>query len=218
MIPSNLLDVFKRLDACLYAIIKLPPEFPDYQRGSDIDIFCMDISDVSRNILAELNGYVNEKCTVEVTTLYDGVQLHIDLLCEGKLEFRFDLYGQLPVYQHILVKPAFFESLIERRQPLTSVDGDVPVFVPSNADECLVRYMDYLELYATRPDKVKHLDYIEAQVASLDGGRQTFFVRLEHYIEIPRVYQHEKPAGLSLTRKIKHKIQKKIRKFKKKRR
>ena len=110
--PLDLNHIFSHLTEDVYCIIKLSPAFPEYRSGDDIDMFCFDINRVSDKIIQCAHGYINNGYTVRSTVLKENYQLHLDFLYENHIEFRFDLYQNLPGYRKVSVKPGFFSHVI----------------------------------------------------------------------------------------------------------
>ncbi len=184
---SNKLDLdrfFYQVRDQVYVIVKLV-DFPNYYKGSDIDIFCYDKNDFAKRILAIGNGYLKQGFEICVA---DKEQSHtyVDFRLDGELEFRFDLYQALPRYERIRLKEHYIYSVIENARVLSRErDGvEYPIYVPSAVDDLLLRYVEYIEWYELRPDKLKHLDYILDAVAS-DSTRIGFLDKLHLYTELP---------------------------------
>lgn len=184
---SNKLDLdrfFYQVRDQVYVIVKLA-NFPNYYKGSDIDIFCYDKNEFARHLLAVGNGYLEQGFEIRVTD-EDGSHTHTDFFLAGELEFRFDLYQALPRYKRIRLKEHYIYSVIENAKVLSrELDGvEYPIYVPSPVDDLLLRYVEYIEWYELRPDKIRHLGYILDAVAS-DSGRIGFLDKLHLYTELP---------------------------------
>jgi hypothetical protein len=59
------------------------------------------------------------------------------------------------------------------------------LYRPCRLDELVLRYAEYITWFRTRPDKVKHLDFILAAVGNDDAARNAFFDRLHRYTALP---------------------------------
>lgn len=207
MTYSNRLDLDRFFFAVrnnIYVIVKLNEDFPNYYTGSDIDIFCYNKDEVAKQILSVGNGYLDQGFEINVT---DTSELHtfVDFYYSGELEFRFDLYQSLPKYQKIKIKEHYIFSVIENAVALyREFDGTrYPLYVPSEVDELLLRYVEYIEWYELRPDKIKHLDYIVNNI-SHDSNRISFINKLHLYTELPEpVYEVEKTNSSQVVRYIK---------------
>lgn len=180
-IKLNFEDLFESLIDEKYAVIKLDSVFPNYLRGQDIDLFCRDIEEVSRLVISFLRPFVNEKVSISINKGIDHV--HIDLKEAKQVHFRFDLLGSLPPYKNVIVKPSLFDVVIE-----SSVEkriGGILVKVPNDVDEGLLRYIEYLEYIASRPDKIKHAKWILDKYATNPSLNEQFFLRAHHFLSIP---------------------------------
>jgi hypothetical protein len=60
---------------------------------------------------------------------------------------------------------------------------EYPVYVPSEIDDLLLRYIEYLEWYQRRPDKIKHLDYILERISS-EQDKLIFINKLHNYTKL----------------------------------
>ena len=107
----NLNEFFLELNSTTYCIIKPDTRLPNYTIGSDLDIFCYDIDTLVKIILKVGNQYIDKGLEIDVINM-EG-QIYIDFICltSGSIEFRFDLYSRLPLYENVFIKPAFFENI-----------------------------------------------------------------------------------------------------------
>ena len=198
----NLDEFFFNVSDEIYCIIKLKKEFPDYSRGDDIDIFCYNSISFSKKILKTGNNYVNNGYEIKVASFSDYDQSYIDFFYNDNLEFRFDLYGTLPHYKNIKIRPALFSSIIENAIPRkrTFEDQEYSIYVPNAIDEMVIRYIEYIEWYRQRPDKIKHLDYILNN--SDDNVRITLLDKIHYYTELPPVEPSKTKRQKKIIRKI----------------
>jgi len=173
----DLLKIFGTIEES-YAIIKLPKEFPKYQVGSDLDIFCLDIQKMTSHILSFLNDY-NIRITKNIN------QIYIDVLDGDAIYFRFDLYQALPNYNNISIKEGFFSTVVESAKSI-EIAG-YKIMVPSDIDEIVLRYIEYQEWYALRPDKIKHIEYIEDKIKKNNINKELFLDKLHYYTTLPKV-------------------------------
>jgi hypothetical protein len=180
-IEIDLKLLFKKLEGKRYCIIKLPDEFPTYRIGSDLDIFCYDIEDISKVILSFLQNVISSDLSIQLTNM--SKQIYIDLMVNNEINFRFDLYGSLPIYENVLIKEAFFSSIIEDAKDMEQ--GSCVVKVPSLIDESILRYIEYQEWYAQRPDKIKHIKYLEEKIKNAEIDSNKLFDKLHFYVKIP---------------------------------
>lgn len=186
----------------IYCVIKINEKFPDYSPGDDIDVFCYDSVSFSKKILACGNRYVDEGFEIRVTSAPGYQQTHIDFYYMNKLEFRFDLYNSLPAYRSVRIRPGLFSSIIENAVPKRSVfqAKEYSLYVPDKTDEMLIRYIEFLEWYRQRPDKIRHLEYIIANID--ENARITFLDKLHYYTGLPdsncvEIIDDDKNRGIS---------------------
>ncbi len=195
-ITIDLKPLFKKLEDKQYCIIKLPDEFPQYKAGSDLDIFCYDVEDISRRVLDCLLEIITTDLTLKITNMKS--QIYIDVMDKDKINFRFDLYGALPTYENILIKEAFFSSVIENSSTIER--AGVKVKVPSEIDEGILRYIEYQECYEQRPDKIKHIDYLEEKIKIKKVNTSELLDKLHYYTRLPKVEENRRVSSSGLVR------------------
>jgi len=187
-------DLFDSLSDQPYAVIKLDPKFPSYSPGQDIDIFCRDLEDVSRRIIGFLSAFVGEEFSIAVSKKID--QVHIDLIAGKQIHFRFDLLGALPKHKFFFIKPSLFDVVIESCVE-KNIEG-VLVKVPNEVDEGVLRYIEYLEYISSRPDKIKHSNWILGKFGANPSSNRQFFLRLHHFLSIPEPVYSKKSYATRL--------------------
>jgi len=185
---SNRLDLdrfFFEVREQIYVVVKLDDNFPNYYKNSDIDVFCYDKNEFAKRILSVGKQYLDRGFEIKVINKGE-TRTYVDFYFDGEIDFRFDLYQSLPKYKKIRLKEHYFYSIIENAKVLyREFDGvQYPIYVPSTVDELLLRYVEYIEWYETRLDKVKHLDYILDAVAA-NSSRIGFLDKLHLYTELP---------------------------------
>jgi len=192
----NLNEFFYNLKDEVYIVAKLSENFPDYHAGDDIDIFCYSLKKVATQILGLGNKLTKKGYIVKVTKRLN--QYYIDFYFNDSLEFRFDLYQKFPEYKKINIKEALFYSIIENATSVTHYHkgNPYPLFIPSQIDDLLLRYIEYIEWYETRPDKIKHADYISKKIKS-DETRINILDKLHAYTDIPEFNYERKPSKFS---------------------
>ena len=101
------------------------------------------------------------------------------------LDFRFDLYSSLPEFKKLsLKKHLFFDILKNKTSFYSTYEGkEYPVYVPSEIDDLLLRYIEYMEWYQQRPDKIKHLNYILEGISSKQD-KLIFIDKLHNYTKL----------------------------------
>ncbi len=197
-IKINLKPLFKKLEEKVYCIIKLPDEFPEYKIGSDLDVFCYDTEDISKIIMGYLQNFIDNSLTIKLSNM--GSQIYIDVMDKNTIHFRFDLYGALPKYENILIKDAFFSSVIENS--ISVLKDEVNVKVPSTIDENILRYIEYQEWYAQRPDKIKHMNYIEEKIKNSEININNLLDKLHYYTELPEIEDNRQVSSNSFVRYV----------------
>lgn len=189
-----------------YCIIKLNQDFPSYHAGQDLDIFCYHPEAMSKKILKWANPYLSDTISIDITLKNGNLHLYVDILENKEIHFRFDLYGALPHYQKLLIKPAFFESVVENRvEKRLSNDGGTCCFVPSPIDDIMLRYFEFVEWYDVRPDKIKHLEFLMAELEEED--KPQFMRKLHHYTALPETrYEEAKVQHFRMIRYVYKKL------------
>lgn len=180
----NLNDLFNSFRNELYVIIKLSDHFPNYYEGEDIDIFCYDLSRMSQLLIGSLTNYLGDKFKLDLNYVENSDQCHIDLvnIANNKIHLRFDLYGSMPCYKNINVRKCMFYSILENR--LCVRKSECEIFLPSLVDDLIIRYLEYIEYYSLRNDKLKHLFYVELNVSKL-VDQKNFYEKLHMYCKPP---------------------------------
>ena len=94
------------------------------------------------------------------------------------------------MYTNVRLKDAYVPALIYGFQKI-KVAG-IQLKVPEKTLELVFRYVEYLELYGDRPDKIKHLKYIENLISKDPQLQEKFFQAFHHFIEIPKKVPEKK--------------------------
>ena len=190
----DVVSFFRSIGSEDYCVVKISEQFPQYSSGDDIDLYCYDSDKIGRKVLEWGNKYTKEGLNIRVTTKPEYRHVTVDFMKGKEIELRFDLYGQMPRYKKLLIRPALFESVIEHSEPVNySHDGQrFTVKVPNIIDDMVLRYLEFIEWYNVRPDKVKHLDFIVERID--EEKKERFLTRLHHYTAIPRYEDNPQPA------------------------
>lgn len=177
----NLLDFFDSLSEEMYCVIKLDEDFPNYHENSDVDIFCFDINKISNIILGIGNKYVKNDFEIKVHSINKS-QVHIDFYNKesNALDLRFDLYQEFPNYKRVNIKPGFFSTIIENR-----VLNNKNVYVPEKIDDLILRYIEFIEWYEIRADKLKHINYIFEKAS--ESEIKVLLNKLHYYTALPDI-------------------------------
>lgn len=133
-----------------YVIIRKPPNFPNYQIGTDIDILCQDLDSIiefSRKYFKDLK--VNY-------TLRPSTHYHIDILNpNNSLHLKLDFINTLNVYKKTIIPNILFNDILNTKINVSKI------YEPSYEYDLLLRYFEYKEFIQERPNKLKHLNYIK---------------------------------------------------------
>lgn len=152
---SNRLDV-RRIISQLnnYTVIKLWEQFPNYMGYNDVDILVGNKTESINTILRCGEEYKSKGWKIQVT---NNVHCHIDFIApnESKLDFRFDLIGNINSVYKTNLKDEFNNSILSEK--IT----DNNICVPRQEHDLILRYLEYKEHINDRPDKIKHLHYCE---------------------------------------------------------
>lgn len=214
MIYSNkieLIEFINEINDCKYTIVKIGEEFPNYYPRNDIDIFCTDINKVAKKIMKVGNKYLDQDFKIEISE-ENVYHKQIDFMYDEQIDFRFDLYGAFPEYKNVTIKKSYFYSLIDKSKEkiITHNEIEYKIFVPETVDEMIVRYLDYLEYFAKRNDKIKHLDFVRRKVEESDV-LESFLDRFYEHISLPvqkerySFYTKKKLAFIDILKKVKNK-------------
>jgi len=207
----DLTSFFQSIDSANYCIVKISDDFPNYCPGEDVDIFAYAPEEIAQKVLEWGNKYVNCGLEIKISSQPEKNHIGVDFMNGKKIHFRFDIFGELPHYKNLLIKPALFQSVIEnsRIQSCKSNQRILNVKVPSLIDSIILRYIEFIEWYNIRPDKIKHLDYIIEKID--DEKKIKFLDKLHHYTAL-RKYSDIAEKNKS---SVKQKIYKFISQFKK---
>lgn len=143
-----------------HVVLRLPPEFPGYRDHSDLDVLCDDVEAFRAHLLACAAPYVAAGMRVEEHR--EGPHLHVDLFHPGasRLNLRFDVAASVPsLFEKVAVDPSLTEAVLAERQVVECRGARVSV--PRQAHELALRLLEYLEWHERRPEKAKHLEYID---------------------------------------------------------
>ena len=199
-IKVDLVSFFSNIQDEQYVVIKPSSALPVYAFGEDIDIFCYNPTDMIERISTFLAQYIDESSNVKV---FDTeTKAHIDFVSSGQIEIRFDIYKELPIYKNILLKRAFFSSVIESSilDERQSITGNALIRIPSKVDDIILRYVEYHEYYAQRPDKIKHIEYIQSMFD--ENEKSKALDKLHYYTAFPTAVYKSKSYSERVFEKI----------------
>lgn len=196
----NIIEILSKIEDCSYCIVKMSELFPLYRQGDDIDIFCYSVDEIVKRLIAIGKDYVDAGYKIHVKSIHNKKHVHVDFINSNEIDVRFDIYGALPVYDKLMIKPAFFESVIENSQSIkySSNSCSTIIKIPSIIDEMLICYFEFAQWYDVRPDKLKHLNYVTDSLQ--ESNKSKFFEKLHHYTSLPNTYYQEKNESSKLSR------------------
>lgn len=177
---SKLIAVLRSLDSQKWVVIKKSKQFPNYLKGSDIDLYVQSL-DMSIELLVKALSPFIENGYSHLTVNRYSDKAHIDLISNGEIELRFDLQGQMPAYSALKLKPAFFADVLHSRL----FDKEVGIYVPSKENELVLRYMEYLEYFNEYPDKIRHLEFVLRELDHDPALNDRFLFKVHMYLEKP---------------------------------
>lgn len=166
-----------------YCVIKAR-NIEEYKAGDDIDLFCYPIVQFTRKLISVISKMLTNERSIVVRELNE-YHFHVDILENEEIVFRIDLYGAIPEYKRVKIKPGFFEHAIEHSTKEYITDTQIYYYKCSDMDEFLIRYVEYVEYFYIRPDKMKHLDYILSKFDDDKRLKDDFMKFLYYYTAIP---------------------------------
>jgi hypothetical protein len=164
----SLSDCIKAIKDIDYCIIKYRGKLTDYEVGNDIDIFTTQHQNLIYILNEKLISFVSNGGIIKVTDYKE--KIHFDLFDNGNFYFRFDICVKPPKYSNLLIKDSFFYSCIFNSEEKETQESNIKI--PNKFDDLILRYIEFLDLYNTRPDKISHVDYINEiiQQSNIDKG------------------------------------------------
>lgn len=185
-----------------YCIIKRN-NIDGYSTGSDIDIFVYNIQEFTRKILKIGNDYIKKGFTITINETNDGNQVYIDFLINNRIDFRFDIYSTMPIYKRINIKESFFSTIIDNSEKIDYEykNNKFSIFIPSDIDDLILRYVEFQEWYNVRPDKIKHLDYILLSLK--EENKKLFFDKLHYFTAFPKLNMENRKKKRNVVKEFK---------------
>ena len=150
IVITNLLDSIND-----YVLIKKSEDFPNYLKGSDIDLLVLD----EKLAIDDIRKYfenLESDFSLDISIYND--HFHIDFLLKNQIELRVDLISNFSSFNKFSIKNSFKTKIFMDRKKLKF--NSSLIYVPSIEDELTIRYFEYLEYFHLFPDKIKHLDFI----------------------------------------------------------
>ena len=194
----DILKIFESVQDETYCLIKRSDIFPDYEIGSDFDIFCYNALSFSEKIAGYFNQEINKKISLDLNK-YEN-KIVVDVIQENSINLRFDIYFKLPNFKNIHVRNSLFSSIIENNQKINF--GDLKIPVPSYLDDALIRYLEYHEWFSIRPDKIKHVHIIEEYCLEKKIDKVLFLNKVHYYLKFPVQLDSRRVSQNSFLRKL----------------
>ena len=163
-----------------YVLLKKWDDFPAFLPGSDVDLLVADLYESSKKLqlflLPKLDG---EEWYLQVKE--GRGKIHIDIIHEDNIFLRFDLTDSFN-FRKFSISPAFkFKVFLDR---INESCRESKIWVPSEEDNLLIRYFEYLEWFELNPSKIKHLNYIlenaDAETISQMIKNAHQFIQISH--------------------------------------
>lgn len=136
-----------------YTIIKMDKNFPYFNIGKDdIDILCLNINNTIEYIKYILDTYYKR-----YTYKYNKSNNQLDIYYLNKFILKFDLYDNLKKMYPDYDIPITLTKEVIKDSTLKGV-----LKVPLIQDELMIRKLEYDTWIKIRPDKIKHLHFINS--------------------------------------------------------
>lgn len=149
----NLLDFLLELND--YIIVRIDKNFPNFKIGKDdIDILCLNMKNTCNHIINVLKKkypqYNYRKFSIDN-------KVHIDVAFGNKFIIKFDLCDSIKkLYPLFDIPNKLTEEVIK-----TSKLNNYGCKIPTIENELMLRKLEYDTYIHSRPDKIKHLKFIE---------------------------------------------------------
>lgn len=154
----QLLDFFK--DMKNYVIVRIDDIFPRYKYSDDVDILTTCIYEIKNHILKIGQNYPDFH--IKVSHGSGGKNhLHIDFFYQNETteDFRFDIIGNISDFYQTLNSPHNYINTILSKK-VKKLINQINIYVPYLSHELELRYLEYITKIDKKPDKIKHLKYI----------------------------------------------------------
>ena len=169
--------IFNSLENENYVVIK-HNNFSYEERGYDIDILCESIPTIRDKIIRSSSSWLNRDRSIKANYENDE-RLVIDFLEYKELIIRLDIYQNLGNYKKIILKNSLKDVILETKEILDIESYSINV--PKKIYDNILRYVEYIEYFDIRPDKVKHLNYLEKNIEN----EALFYKTLHYFIKVP---------------------------------
>ena len=147
----NLLLFFRKTND--YVIIKKSDIFPLYVQGDDdVDILCKNKNLFAHNIIKILKKNYSQ---YSYNFINRKDKIHIDVYLNKQFIIKFDICDNLKrMYKDFNIPDGILDNILKKS---VEVNG---VRFPRIEDECMIRKLEYDTFIKTRPDKIKHLHFL----------------------------------------------------------
>lgn len=153
----NLLDFFKDMNN--YVIIRLDENFPSYKYSDDVDILCSKPIEIIEHIKKIGNKLYND-FNITVNNGSGGKShFHVNFYYKNENieDFCFDIISNLSdFYKKIDLPKDYIDKVLK-----TKKINKLGLYIPDLSNELELRYMEYITKIDRKPDKIKHLKFIE---------------------------------------------------------
>tara|TARA_B100001115_G_C15836808_1_gene418551 strand:+ start:1795 stop:2286 length:492 start_codon:yes stop_codon:yes gene_type:complete len=138
-----------------YSIIRIDTNFPNFNVGEDdIDILCLNMEQTCNHIINILETKYNN---LHYRKFSIDNKVHIDIIFNSKFIIKFDLCDNIQKLYPKFNIPFELTTIVIKKSTLNNYKCKVPVI----EHELMLRQLEYDTYIKTRPDKIKHLQFIE---------------------------------------------------------
>lgn len=171
-------NIFRSIETEDYVVLKLNSSNDTKEIVPEFDLLCNKIQIIKERIILAANYWINEKKIVKFK--HDSpLHLYIDFFDNENLILRLDIYEDFPILKNIILRNSFKDVVLKTRTRI-ELEG-VALYTPKIEYDHLIRYVEYVELFDKRNDKIKHLEYLEKSISN----PQDFFNALHFFVKFP---------------------------------
>ena len=166
-----------------YVVIRADDAFPEDFLGKDVDILTGDLAACLqniKNIQFDRRVFKIRVKDVEYNASYGFAEFYVRAPLQGKhyqvevmrgsrLVVKYDLHQELP-YRKFVIKDGYYRKVLCNK--VLTRRGSLDFYVPGAEEDPVLRYMEYYEKKNLRPDKIKHLRYIQRQYPQVADPRE----------------------------------------------
>jgi len=148
-------------------VVKSRPTLPLTEEGSDIDIYTLDSESLISSLLETARRIKVD--SVRVSSI-DATHFHVDIMEQGRLLCKLDLYSALPTYRRFSVSPGLFSTIVGDGRMEESLKETRNFPTPRKLHEGFIRYLEYCEFFWIGPDKLHHYEWILSHLTHEERG------------------------------------------------